>query len=348
MTKEKTRRASRLSTDEKIYGDEPQPGKGLPVEVTNIELVRLLNWYNARRESEDARKFALVAYPELAKEIRKVNEFELRTIGWVARLQTNGFIIPAAVKEKMAKRLANEIAKAQAKAVEKIEIKEEKETPFVRITISPAERIKRKSSELIAELEEIIDSHIRDPKFSFKAYEWMVKKEINHLHAKAIMDRYTEWAKESPFVKDIYDSAKRFSENAKVVRKVRKKKVKSADVLTKTFQYRPREDSLKLVSVSPADIIGATEVWTYNVEKRFLHRYVAIDKTPLTVKGTTILGFDEKLSGGKKIRKPEEFFKTFSTMGKRDMKKAFDAIKAKAMEIKGRTNTETVILKVSK
>ena len=102
------------------------------------------------------------------------------------------------------------------------------------------------------------------------------------------------------------------------------------------------------------DIIGATEVWVFNTKTRKLGKYVAMNTDPkglaregtgLTVKGTTILGFNEEQSVQKTLRKPDEQLREFAKSGKVKLRKFLEDIKTTDIKLTGRVNNETIILK---
>jgi hypothetical protein len=63
----------------------------------------------------------------------------------------------------------------------------------------------------------------------------------------------------------------------------------------------------------------------------------------LSVRGTTILGFDVKESKIMTVRKPEEYFKGLA-MGKRALGAAFKKLTSKPAVPNGRINEECIIL----
>ena len=69
--------------------------------------------------------------------------------------------------------------------------------------------------------------------------------------------------------------------------------------------------------------------------------------TGLSVKGTSITGFDESQSIQKTLRKPDEQLKEFKDAGKVKLRKFLDDIKTTDTKLNGRCNPETIILKVS-
>ena len=116
------------------------------------------------------------------------------------------------------------------------------------------------------------------------------------------------------------------------------------------------DDKYKLASVNPVDVVGANELWTFNVKTRKLGKYVATNIDPtgmgrgtsgLQVKGTTITGFNEELSIQKTLRKPDEQLKAFKAAGKVALRTFLDNISAVDTRMNGRINADTVLLKVS-
>jgi hypothetical protein len=101
-----------------------------------------------------------------------------------------------------------------------------------------------------------------------------------------------------------------------------------------------------LVSINPADIVGAQELWVYNTKSRKLGKYVAKEFAELSIKGTSIINFDEVKSVQKTLRKPEEQLKEFKAAGKVQLRKFLDDIKAVDIKLNGRINEEVVLLKV--
>lgn len=132
----------------------------------------------------------------------------------------------------------------------------------------------------------------------------------------------------------------------KAVRKARVKKPPSKEKLVKKVKYCVQHAELNLVSVNPADIIGANTVWVYNVKTRKLGKYVAAaDAGQLTIKGSAIVGFDPKVSVAKTLRKPAEQLKQFSNAGKVALRTWLEDIKAVPVNLNGRLSADWVLLK---
>ena len=144
-------------------------------------------------------------------------------------------------------------------------------------------------------------------------------------------------------------------DQAKATRKPRKAKPRSADKVIAKLKFLKVDEKYKLASINPIDVVGANELWVFNVKTRKLGKYIASSIDPkglgregtgLSVKGTTIIGFDEKLSVQKTLRKPDEQLKEFKGAGKVALRKFLDEINTTDTKLNGRCNLDTVLLKV--
>ena len=108
------------------------------------------------------------------------------------------------------------------------------------------------------------------------------------------------------------------------------------------INYMREYDDFELKSISPTKLFGANEIWIFNTKYYKLVRYVS-DGQPMTVKGTTIKGFDIKKSMEVKVRKAGEFFKEL-TLGKRNLSNAIKNLTTKSYTPTGRVNKDCIIL----
>lgn len=145
-------------------------------------------------------------------------------------------------------------------------------------------------------------------------------------------------------------------DQAKAKRKPRKPKVKSASKQVEKLKFCKADTKYSLASIDPATIVGANELWVFNVKTRKLGKYIASNQDPrgmnregtgLSVKGTTIQGYDENLSIQKTLRKPPEQLKEFKGAGKVALRKFLDEIPTTDTKLNGRCSPVTVLLKVS-
>jgi hypothetical protein len=148
------------------------------------------------------------------------------------------------------------------------------------------------------------------------------------------------------FYHEIISACEMLGQEAKVNRKPRAKKVVPADKIVAKLKYAKTNEQLKLVSINPTEIIGAKELWVYNIKSRKVGKYVAAEYLELSVKGTSIIGFNANLSVQKTLRKPEEQLKEFKAAGKVQLRRFLDDIKAVDIKLNGRINEDVVLLKV--
>ena len=135
-------------------------------------------------------------------------------------------------------------------------------------------------------------------------------------------------------------------ETAKVLcaRKPRKAKVKTPAELAKKVKYLLTDNRISLDSENPARIVDTTEVWLFNSKTRRLQRYVAKPSMRLSLKGSTVINFDEEKSGSKIVRKPEVLTGS-KALNHSQLDKMYTSIKGTVMKVTGRINTDTLIVK---
>lgn len=135
---------------------------------------------------------------------------------------------------------------------------------------------------------------------------------------------------------------------SKANRKPRAKKAPSKEKIVAKLNYKDKDDKLQIVSVNPLELINSTEIWVYNTKTRKLGRYIADELTnTMSVKGSSIVGFDETKSIQKTLRKPEEILKEFKRAGKVKLRKFLDEINTTDTKLNGRINTDTILLRVN-
>jgi hypothetical protein len=175
-----------------------------------------------------------------------------------------------------------------------------------------------------------------------------LKEGYSHLDNKALKKVMT-------FLQDVLGACDMLMKEGKVNRKPRKPKAINKEKVVAKMKYRKTDEDLKLVSINPSDIIGADELWVYNVKTRKIGKYVASVIDPLgagregsglSIKGTTIIGFKEEESIQKTLRKPKEQLKEFADCGKVKLRKYMDDIKTTDIKLNGRINLDTVLLKI--
>jgi hypothetical protein len=245
-------------------------------------------------------------------------------------------------------------------------VKEDTETATAEANAKPEltiqERTQAKTRLLIAACEEAIDLDNR-----LNIYEWLQGKEATSQAATAIGDYYAKWISDFEYEDEfetradkkvrleklkywtqfVYD-CERFVGNKKVakVRKPREKKAKPAVDQVKNLKYQKEYPPLKIVSVNPTEIIGATQVWAYNTKYRKLTRYDASGPSGIQVKGASITSFDVEKSSTKSLRKPEATIQSLLGAGKIALRKIMDDVKTNESKPTGRINSDTILLRI--
>jgi hypothetical protein len=251
----------------------------------------------------------------------------------------------------------------------------ESKTLVPQVTIQ--DRLRESAFRMTEELEEALEEFHHDqeqfnPK-SFKVLNLLKGKQAKAAHARVIRDLYQpqldeyveakagkcEQLKEAyshiakknlqkliDFHQEIVSACEMLMQEAKVNKKPRVKKAKPAEKIVEKMKYCRANEPMKLVSINPAEIIGAKELWIFNTKTRKLGKYVAAEYQELSVKGTSVTNFDENLSVQKTLRKPEEQLKEFKSAGKVALRRFLEDIKAVDIKLNGRINEDTVLLKV--
>ena len=339
-------------------------------ELSKLEMVSTLSWYTQNKDTKDAMKYATDYFKKNHKlNVEDVIKNYTTTFGFVCRILNNGGILGERDKiwfDDILVKIKEDLAKPKVEVM----VDDKPVQPNIQ------DRIREKASECIGELEGLLDEYILS-KFTSnpKPYGIMHTLNIKGVHTNRILEHWKrirseydnvlttedELIKEGysnfskPEIKKIIgfcdsvitDALKVVNESIKS-RKPRQRKQKSPEQLVSKLKYLDKFEELKLESVSPKDIIGALQLWVYNTKSRKLGCYNAEDAGGLSVKGSTILNFNESKSTHKKLRKPEVTLPQVLTGGKVYLRNALDEIKAVASPLNGRLNTDTILLRTIK
>ena len=159
--------------------------------------------------------------------------------------------------------------------------------------------------------------------------------------------KVADYKRYDAFYDKLFSDLTAYNQTKKATKKAAVRKPPAKEKLVKSLKYLKQDAGMKLVSINPVDIVGAEQLWVYNVKNRKLGRYVAEDQGGvLGVKGTSITGFNENKSTQKTLRKPEEQIKAFLASNKIELRKFLDNIKTTEITLNGRINADTILLKV--
>jgi hypothetical protein len=231
------------------------------------------------------------------------------------------------------------------------------------------DRLAEKTSELIGELEGKYDD-LETTKF----YDWLVsnnvvqsqlgkyetlytkrKLELEEAQSKKdeqLKEAYShfkvaDFKKHIAWINDLLNAIDQYRGVKKAAKKARIKKAPSKEKIVAKLKYAKEDKALKVVSINPADIVGSAELWVYNIKTRKLGKYVASSYQTLSIKGTSIVGYDLDKSVAKTLRKPEEQLKEFAKAGKVALRTFLKDIKAVEIKLNGRVGEDVLLLKVA-
>lgn len=235
------------------------------------------------------------------------------------------------------------------------------------------DRLNEKTSELIGEIEGQLDEVFRGNKIDFKPYDYLsgnnvpqsqlgkyeavyakVREELKQAQAKAdaqLVEGYkflkpADYKRIYLFIDGLMSAIDQYRGVKKATKKARVKKAPSKEKVIARLKYAKEHKELKLVSINPAEIVGASELWVYNTKTRKLGKYMAASYKTLTVKGASIADYDEQKSVAKTLRKPDEQLKEFAKAGKVALRTFIKDIRATEILLNGRINTDCVLLRV--
>ena len=334
-------------------------------ELSQSQLTQALNWYAQNRDNKDATKYA----SDFLKKKHKITVSDglksvPSTFGFLCRIVSTGGVLEG----------------SNAKFFDETISKLKQSSPVVKSTttnvLSIQDHIKRKASDCIAELEGNIDELIiSEFKSNVSPYATMTGMDIKNAHTKFVIEHFKIRRSEyddvlttkDADVKEAYsnfskpqlkklvaycdqviaDSMKLAGEAVKS-RKPRKRKAKSAEQVVAKLNYAKDFAELKLVSIDPKTIIGASSLWVYNTKTRKLGVYHAIDVVGLSIKGSTIQNFAESKSISKTLRKPAVTLPEVLKGGKVALRNILTDIRAAEKVLTGRINTDTILLRTVK
>lgn len=372
-----------LLLDEKYIGEEPvwdtTRAKEMNFDQFDHFMRKSLNYYNYFYSQKDLKKHVVAWMKEVkdfdADEIKAFERAGDRTVS----MTTCGLIMAHRQGMPLQERHiefidANIIESINSKSAEEVEEVTEADAPPKAYVPTIQDRMNEKTADTIGELEGHYDEFINNPKYSFSPYSYLVANNVaqsqlskyeevyqarfNEL--KLAFEKADEQLQEGyshyktadfkrifAFIDQILNDVIQYRGLKKATKKVRAPKSVSKEKVVSKLKYAKEDKVLRLISINPADIIGAQELWVYNTKTRKLGKYVADSlKGPLNVKGTGIIGYDEHKSVTKTLRKPADTLKEFSKATKIQLRKFLEDIKATEAKLNGRINAETVLLRV--
>lgn len=362
-TKIKSGRTEEYIINKKYLGDEPTYTKPL----TMLEYSKAFNWYNYMCNTSDAREYITTYLMNLgrkedAQKLKSVSDIWIpNTVAWICRLVSRGFELPVEVGPYV----DDGIKKALSKAVER---EVNPDAPKVSIQ----DRMKERASDILGEVEGLVDDHADDESFSF--YNWLQSNNIPVSYVSSIVDKLNpvllelleafkgddpqlkegysyltkaQLKKRVYFFNTLISDAERYASNTKKTNATqRKPRTVSVEKKIKNLKWQKEDATYKIASVAPEKIVGAQELWTFNTKYKTLTVLRALDRAGLQVKGTSITNYNETTSVTRGTgRRSEDILKRTLEGGKIVLRKIMDELKAEK-PLAYRINENTILLRV--
>jgi len=340
------------------------------------QMIFAFNWYNYWQNSKD-RLFHILNYMKDASygndEIRHVScvnpQFTTSRVSVLYQMSTNGFELSKEdiVNMKLDVLKLIEIGKS-------LDIKKEQPKKVSTYKPNPQKFLKDKVDKLvISEIEAQVDTWeetgwkhipvidlIRKHKIKPTAFKFIIEylNEIKHGYDskdKQLIEAYShvskkEQKKRIQFCKGTIDEINLYGKSVKVSRVPRKRKSVSVNVtnLIKKVKHQQQDKYFNITSVPAAEIVGSQCVILFNTKYKVMVLLRAAIGDRLSLKGTSVVGFDVDTSIKKSIRKPKEVLIQVLNKSLVATKKLLKNLKTKDQSINGRLNEQTIILRVFK
>jgi hypothetical protein len=333
-------------------------------------------WYNYHYGKKDAKDMIaqwlqINSREKDAKVLRGIPDSQIRlTPAWVCRMNLMGLELT----EHEQCMVDNQIAEMLKVKQEVKKVVTEAETAQVKLTIQ--DHLREKVSECAGELEGMFDDFIEAG--AKMTAEWKPIAQIRGMNVSPnmvgtiadiwkkklaefeealegkdadLVEGYSHLNKNQikqcvKFIEQVIADCGNYVQIKKVERKPRAKKAVSPEKLSAKFKYLKEFAELKLTSIAPAQLVGASEAWLYDTKKRkLIHVMADTHIGSFSVKGSAIVGFDTVTTVQKTLRKPDAQLKELLAGGKPAARKVFKDIKSTEVKYNGRGNENIVILK---
>ena len=195
-------------------------------------------------------------------------------------------------------------------------------------------------------LEEYTELNTKVPKDKIDDWREQLEEGYNHLNTqqkKSLLEVYRK----------IVDACDIVEAESKANRKPRKTRIKSPEDVVKKLKFKQTDTEYGLGSITPADIVYARILVVFNTKNRKIGMYYAKNVDPmglqrqgsgLSVKGTTITGYDEEKSVQRTVRKTAEFLPEVKKATRAKTEKLFETLKTTETKLNGRINGEVILV----
>ena len=342
-------------------------GDGAPI-VTQDEyrtsLMKALGYYNLNMDNSERAKVVLNYLKKTNRTyydvLSKAPDYEFLSLGSLITILNKGEYLSAKDQQHIKDKLDSLY---ECYSYVKPEVEDKPKAPVISIEKRVIDAARTASEDI----DYAIDNFIKNRVWDFNTKAHLLSNNISGMVAKKIGEYYqlnineideaikgedeqlvegysfltkTELKKFRAALQSIVDDC---AQHQVTVKKPRVTKAKPPAVIVKKLKYMFKHDLLNLKSINPADIVGAKELWCYNIKYRKLVAYVADESDTLSVKGTTIINYSVAKSWSWTLRNPEKFFKDLS-FSKKNLNTSAKALTTKPTVPNGRINEETILL----
>lgn len=306
--------------------------------VTDIELVKLLNWYNENVKPDTLKSCLLTYAKSIGYNLNHLDESTCKTYGTVSKLKIRGFILNQKVKRQLDDfcRLHNKEPEKSKPTSQPVK-KEVVSNKYTMIDNKFIDSIEHGIDAVITQNDEYqllypvtksditkCTEHVTNIKksveidFKYDGYDKITYKRL----IKFLSELLTVYSKTKKTT-----STKTISRNKSTIVKSVKCNIKRQPYTTKI--------------TLPIDIVGKRKMYCYDEVKKKLILFVAVGEG-FTFTGTTLKNFDSTKSGEKTLSKIEKLSDTMS-----ELNKLFKEQNRKETSPSGRFNDNMTILTYS-
>lgn len=336
------------------------------------QLAHAFSFYNMNGDKKEARTYMRVYLKSLDKSGSMVRLFDnipdssfISTYGWLARILNNGFRLRKDHEDNFKVYLDTLFSTTYAKK------------PVVEIEIpkpSIQDYMREKSKEYIGDLEGILDEVIKTgsdfnlyndlrlkqiPKpYCVDIQSWIEKKIAEYVSVynsteSEIKEGYSNIGKRKlmalvKVLQQFEEDIQKYADFKKANRKLRVRKAKPPSQQVSKLKYKKEDIEARVTSISPTEIVGASQVWIYNSKYKKLAVYRTDSSQGIQVKGSSLQNYDPELCEQKTVRRPEAFLPTVLTATKIKLRKIMSELTTKGSDANGRINEDCIILRAIK
>ena len=331
--------------------------------TSNVEIANALNWLRTEQTPDLNKKWLTAFMKQNNYSKSKIESImsNLRQLpsSWysVARILTNGSNVPDNTKERLDAALdsicSDVVTEDNNLSTNKVVKTKPTSLPVPAEVLEYIDLLIEKSK--TSNVDEDVYAFLMDKKVTKNQVDELIAEykftfdELNQLSdSEEIQESYADYTPKQrktiqTFFNNLYAQFDQYknvkSKRAKPVRKTRKP---DKQKLISKLRYLKESTEYRIASVDPAKLLGAKTAVTFNTKTRDVSIFYGIDDG-ISVRGTTLVGFDTEKSVTKRLRKPNDVLSHGVRAG---LENAFAAAKSKAKAANGRMNENIIIVKV--